>query len=258
MNPEKKNPQRITQSDREFAENKLDYSGINSPVTINQIPKIEKQSQININVFGYYQKKPYPIYISSKEKYPDHMELLFIEGDEPQQHYVYIKDYNRFFSTCNKHEHLNHYCMYCLRNFYTKESLEKHLGNCIAINGVQAIELPQPCIDRNGVERIPSVYFKNHHKQLPRPFVIYADFECNTEKIDTPEPSDEKSDKKSYIEKYQRHTAISFGYKVVCHYDKKYSGDLVIYRGEDPIGEFLKCMNREVQNCQEVIISVNH
>ena len=136
------------------------------------------------------------------------MELLFIEGDEPQQHYVYIKDYNRFFSTCNKHEHLNHYCMYCLRNFYTKESLEKHLGNCIAINGVQAIELPQPCIDRNGVERIPSVYFKNHHKQLPRPFVIYADFECNTEKIDTPEPSDEKSEKKSYIEKYQRHTAV--------------------------------------------------
>ena len=79
--------------------------------------------------------------------------------------------------------------------------------------------------------------------------MIYADIECNTEKISRCCPSDEKS----YTKKYQRHTAISFGYKVVCHYDKKYAKDLVIYRGEDPIGEFLKCMTREVQNCQEVI-----
>ena len=130
--------------------------------------------------------------------------------------------------------------MCCLRNFYTKESLAKHLENCIAINGVQAIELPQPYIDKNGVERIPSVYFKNHHKQLPSPFVIIADFECNLEKMSSCQPSDEKS----YTEKYQRHTAISFGYKVVCHYDKNYSKPVVICRGEDPIGEFLKCMNR--------------
>ena len=34
---------------------------------------------------------------------------------------------------------------------------------------------------------------------------------------------------------------------------KKYSKDVVIYRGWDPVGKFLKCMNREVQNCQEVI-----
>ena len=53
--------------------------------------------------------------------------------------------------------------------------------------------------------------------------------------------------------KYQKHTAVNFGYKVVCHYDKKYSKDFEIYRGEDPIGKFLKCMNEEVKNCQEVI-----
>ena len=61
------------------------------------------------------------------------------------------------------------------------------------------------------------------------------------------------SDEKSYTEKYQKHTPYSFSYKVVCHYDKEYSGDLVIYRGEDPIGEFLKCMQVEVKNCQDVI-----
>ena len=79
--------------------------------------------------------------------------------------------------------------------------------------------------------------------------MIIADFECLTEKMSSCTPSDEKA----YTEKYQKHTPCSFGYKVVCHYDKEYSGDLVIYRGEDPIGEFLKCMQGEVQNCQEVI-----
>jgi len=38
---------------------------------------------------------------------------------------------------------------------------------------VQAIEKP-----KEGQR----VYFKNHHEQLPAPFVIYADFEAITEK----------------------------------------------------------------------------
>ena len=40
---------------------------------------------------------------------------------------------------------------------------------------------------------------------------------------------------------------------MVCHYDKKYSKDVVIYRGQDPTGKFIKCMFREVKNCQKVI-----
>ena len=148
-----------------------------------------------------------------------------------------------------KHKERKHFCMHCLQCFYSNIGLTKHKKDCIVINGVQAIELPETYIDRYGVERIPSVYFKNDHKQLPRPFVIYADFEPNLEKMSRCQPSEEQS----YTEKYQKHTPVSFGYKVVCHYDKKYSKDLVIYRGEDPISKFLKCMNEEVENCQEVI-----
>ena len=61
------------------------------------------------------------------------------------------------------------------------------------------------------------------------------------------------SDKRSSTEKYQRHSACSFGCKVVCHYDKEYSKDVVIFRGRDHVGEFIKCMFSEVQNCQKVI-----
>ena len=51
-----------------------------------------------------------------------------------------------------------------------------------------------------------SVKFNNFHKQLPVPFVIYADFEAITQKIDSCQPNDEKS----YTERYQKH--IDCGY----------------------------------------------
>ena len=52
LNPLKNHPERITQSDKEF-QSKLDYNGIAFPVTIKQITQIERQNNININVFGY-------------------------------------------------------------------------------------------------------------------------------------------------------------------------------------------------------------
>ena len=52
LNPQKKDPQRIKQVDKEYIKN-LNYSGIEFPVTIKQYNKIEKQNNININVFAY-------------------------------------------------------------------------------------------------------------------------------------------------------------------------------------------------------------
>ena len=255
LNPRKKDPQRITKSDRESVKS-LDYSGITFPVTINQINRIEKQNKININLFGYEKKSVYPIRIS-EESYDDHLELLYLEGKnelgEETTHYIYIKDVNKLLFTFTKHKGKKHFCMHCLQCFYSNESLAKHRVYCLAINGVQAIKMPEKYIDNNGVERTPCVYFKNYHKTLPVPFGIYADFEANTEKVADLEANTEKSDSKSYTEKYQKHTACSFGYKVVCHYDKKYSRDVVIYRGEDCIQKFMKCMFEEVKNCQSII-----
>ena len=70
LNPQGKNPQRIKKIDKQYIEN-LNYSGIEFPVATKQYNKIEKQNEININVFGYENKQPYPIYVS-KEKYEEH------------------------------------------------------------------------------------------------------------------------------------------------------------------------------------------
>ena len=94
------------------------------------------------------------------------------------------------------------------------EILAKHRKDCIVINGAQAIELPEPYIDRHGQERIPSVYFHIYHKQLPLPFVIYA----RKSQMSSCTPSDQRS----YTKKYQRYTAVSFGYKVVFLWRRSY------------------------------------
>ena len=208
-------------------------------------------------------KAVYPIKIS-REHYDNHLELLHIEGEdsvstgstnsnktkgELKGHYVLIKDFNQLMYNFTKHKGKKHFCMHCLQCFYSNSSLAKHKEKCIVINGVQATDLPQKYIDKNGVERTPCVYYKNYHKSLPVPFAIYADFESITEKVS----SCKQSDSKSCTEKYQKHTACSFGYKVICHYDKKYSRDLVIYRGEDPISKFIKCMFHEIKNCQRIM-----
>ena len=234
LNPQDKDPQRIKKTDKQYIE-KLDYSSIEFPVTVKQINKIEKQNNICINLFGYEEKQKFPIYIS-KEKYQDHMELLLITEGE-NKHYVLIKDFNKFMFRQTKHEHKKHFCMYCLQCFSREDVLTKHINNCISINGKQAINMP---------EKGDKVYFKNHHKQLPVPFVIYADFEAITEKIHGCQPNNEKS----YTEAYQKHTDCGYGYKVVCCYDDKYSKPVQIHRGENAVHKFMENMLEEVNWCK--------
>ena len=238
LNPQDKNPQRIKKSDKEYI-NKLDYSRIEFPVTTKQYNKIEKQNEININVFGYENKQPYPIYVS-KEKYEDCINLLLIT-EEKNKHYVLIEDFNRFMYNQTKHKESKHFCMHCLQCFSSERVLNDHKDNCITVNGTQAVKMP----DKNN----NTLKYNNFHKQQPVPFVIYADFEAITEKISGCQPNNNKS----YTEAYQKHTDCGFGYKVVCCYDDKYSQPLKIYRGEKAVYTFLEYMLDEVKYCKKVI-----
>ena len=71
LNPQGKDPQRIKKDERQYIKN-LDYQGIKFPVNVNQYNKVEKQNSIRINVFGYEEKQPFPIYVS-KEKFENQM-----------------------------------------------------------------------------------------------------------------------------------------------------------------------------------------
>ena len=53
--------------------------------------------------------------------------------------------------------------------------------------------------------------FNNYHKQLPVPFVVYADFECFTKPVNTCSPNPEDSNNYNY----QKHELSGF-----CFYIK--------------------------------------
>ena len=237
LNPQNKDPQRIKKSDKPYIK-KLNYDRIKFPVTVEQYNKIEKQNEIKINVFGYENKKPYPIYIS-KEKFKDHMELLLITENE-NKHYVLIKDFNRFMFHQTKDNNKKHFCMHCLQCFSSKRVLTNHKDNCIEINGTQAVKMP----DKNNI-----LSFNNFHKKQPVPFVIYADFEAIIEKISNCQPNNDKS----YTEAYQKHTDCGFGYKVVCCYDDKYIKEVRLYKGKNAVYKFMEFMLKEVKYCKNVM-----
>ena len=184
-------------------------------------------------------KQKYPIYVT-KEKYKDNMNLLLITENE-NKHYVLIKDFNKFMYNQTKHKERKHFCMYCLQCFSSERVLTDHKENCIQVNGTQAIKMP--------TKDNKTLKFNNFHKQLPVPFVIYADFEAITEKIHGCQPNDDKS----YTEAYQRHTDCGYGYKVVCCYDDKYTKPLQIYRGEKAVYKFMEAMLDEVKYCKKII-----
>ena len=158
------------------------------------------------------------------------MELLVITENK-NQHYVLMKDFNRFMFTQTKHKNKKHFCMHCLQCFISERQ-----DNCIEINGTQAVKMP----DKNN----NILSFNNFHKKQPVPFVIYADFEAIIEKISNCQPNNDKS----YTEAYQKHTDCGFGYKVVCCYDNKYSKEVRLYkvRGKNAVYKFMEFMLKEV------------
>ena len=245
LNPQEKNPQRINKVDKEMI-NELNYERIEFPVSQKHYNKVESQNSIRINVFGYEKGQPFPIHIS-KEKFEDQMNLLLITEDE-KKHYVLIKDFNAFMYNQTKHKEKKHFCMFCLQCFSSERILANHANNCLTINGAQAINMP-----KQG-ENI--LKFNNFHKQLPVPFVIYADFEAITKKVQGCKQSDEmenEKNKRSYTEAYQTHEDCGYGYKVVCCYRERYSKPIQTYRGENAVYKFMEKMLQEVEYCKAVI-----
>jgi hypothetical protein len=166
LRPKDRRATTITQKDSEF-EWSLDYEGIEFPVKISDIDKIERTNKINISVLGYKGRKQfYPIRIS-KGEYKNHIELLLLGDGEGKLHYVLIKDVNRLLCSVRKSKSMMHFCLNCFHNCTSEDALAKHRETCVNVNGVQATKLP-----KDGTK----IKFKNHRNSMPVPFVIYADF----------------------------------------------------------------------------------
>jgi hypothetical protein len=244
LRPKSRRATAITQKDREF-ELELDYKGIEFPVKISDIRKIERKNKINISVLGYKGKKKfYPIRIS-KGEYEDHMELLLLGDDNGKLHYVLIKDVNRLLYSVSKSKSKMHYCLNCFHNCVSEDSLDKHRETCLDVNGVQATRLP-----KKGTK----IKFKNHRNQIPVPFVIYADFESLL--VSDKDRKEDTTVDESFTNRYRTHQACSFGLKTVCYYDHSYSGEYISYVGTDAAYVFLQTVIKEAARCKRGVNTV--
>ena len=164
--------------------------------------------------------------------------LLITKGKK--KHYCLIKDFNRFVYGQILYKGRKDFCWYCLQCF-KREDAKRTYSELYSDQQGAGNRNVKKGEDRN------TLMFKNYHKQLNAPFVIYADFEAITGKIHTVNPSDEKS----YTDAYQKHEGCGYGCKVVCSYDDKYSKPVEVYRGENAVHKFIK-MLQEAEDCKGI------
>ena len=202
LHPRKVNDTRLT--DLKKYENSLNTEGINFPMKLKHISIFEKlnPSLPGINVFSVNDnKKFYPLRMAEKDCL-NTIDLFFYEQDGAS-HYSLIKSFTRLVEsqiTSSKSGSF-YICKKCFTHFTKYELLQKHITYCSSNETVSVKMPPQNTM----------LGFKNYHKQLPIPFVVYADFECFTKPINTCSPNPEKS----YNYKYQKHEPSGF-----CFYIK--------------------------------------
>ena len=147
---------------------------------------------------------------------------------------VGLEIFNRLLTDQNKHKCKTYFCDRCLYGFTKEDLLTKHKEDCYGINkNTTQIDMP---------DEGSHIKFKNHQNQMPVPYVIYADFESLIK------PKTEKAGDKSEIT--SEHEGCGFGYQVV-RYDGR-AEKPVIYRGKNVIEVFLKHLECEVSNINNI------
>ena len=92
------------------------------------------------------------------------------------------------------------------------------------------------------------IKLKNFGRKMNTPFMIYADCES----ILVPEDNEKQNPDESYTNKYQKHVACSYGYKLAC-VDNKFSKPFKSYLGENVVYNFISSMIKESKYCSDVM-----
>ena len=207
LHPKERDEERV--KDLEKYEFSLNTKGITFPMKLKDITKFEKLNPDlpGINVLSYENMTIYPLRMADRDCL-NTIDLFLIEEDG-NSHYTLIKNFNRLLrsqKTKSKDGKI-FICKKCFTHYTKAELLEKHIKYC-SNNETVAVKMPEPNT---------MLYFKNYHKQLPIPFVVYADFECFTKPMNSCSPNP----KDSYNYNYQKHEPSGFCFYIKGIVDKK-------------------------------------
>ena len=196
LHPRDRDEERLT--DLKNYENSLNTKGITFPMKLKDISKFEKLNPglPGINVFSVNESDNfYPLKMVEKDCV-NTIDLFLYEKDGVS-HYSLIKNFTRLIkSQKTKSKEKIFICKKCFTHYTKEELLQKHILYC-SNNETVSVKMPKP----NTI-----LHFKNYYKQLPVPFVVYADFERFTKPMHNCSPNPEDS----YTYNYQKHEPSGF------------------------------------------------
>ena len=207
LNSITKNRFRITKKDKELADKIINETNLDfENVSINEIDKIEKKLQVNVNVFScdkkYKNKNPVR---KSRTDYDRTLDLLLIDGIN---HYIIINNIHCFLSNRGNEKDV-YVCRTCLNTFYSEIKYNEHINYC-------KNRKPQRLMPANDKH----IKFNKLQNCMLNNFIIYSDFEC-------------------IIDKNNEHKFISGGYLVKCR-NEKFTKPVQLFDNLDDYCENLK------------------
>ena len=137
-------------------------------------------------------------------------------------HYTTIENFSRLISgQIGSHNGTTYCCKKCLHAYTSQELLNVHADDCCH---VQRTKFPKH----------PRCRFTNFQRQLPAPFVVYADSESILKPVnadvDVTQGVDTGTESSTSV--FQEHIPCRFAYKIVSGADPDFSRPLVMYRGD--------------------------
>ena len=171
LHPANRDEHRLT--DFRQYENEPNTKGIIFPVKLRDITRFESLNPAlpGINLFSVNEhNKFYPLRMAQRDT--QQTIDLFLYEQDGEYHYSLIKNFSRLFKSqiTSRTNGTIYICKKCFTHFSKQELYDKHITYCSSNETVVVKMLP-----RNTILR-----FNNYHKQLPVPFVVYADVECFT------------------------------------------------------------------------------
>lgn len=220
-----KNAQRVRSYKKYW--DKLNFTGIKFPVSLKDIAKFENQNEayaINVYMYEKEEKEIQPIRLSDKsmkDRKIVHLlmlkEEIMLDVDDADDgadvrfntHYCWIKNLSRLLShQSSKNTRKKLFCDRCLNYFPIQKRLDAHMEECIDRNNCK-IEMP--------VAPANKICFNQFKRDLPAPFIIYADIESLLL-----EPTQQFSRSEKTVA-YQQHEAFSIGMYFKSEYNESES-----------------------------------
>ena len=162
----------MSRQSRYPTEDGMNFTAIDFPTPISQINKLEKQNpDLAINALGWEKEHVIVHRLSEKQGSIPRINLMLI-----QNHYTFVRRLNALLYDQSRNTSSKHFYERCLHGYTTAELLKRHKPECMG-------QLKMPTRTELPKEGGNKVKFKNHHKQMKEPFVVYADFEFLIRKI---------------------------------------------------------------------------